>query len=188
MKGCGASLLASKAPVVYLIDTSAIIDARDLHYRFGPRQPFWLWLARQIDVGKVVVIEQVCDEIAVGNDELAEWIAGFAEQARIEPPSYPSHLREMEEWILANYPKDAYRLFTDVSKRGRKSADPYLISHALHQREQGLEEHAVVTQEVPSFPGGKVKIPDVCRRFGVRCITLSEMLAEAGVDFAKDMD
>ena len=68
-----------------------------------------------------------------------------------------------------------------------KSADPYLISHALHQQEHGLEEHVVVTQEVSSFPGGKVKIPDVCRRFGIRCITLSEMLAEAGVDFAKDM-
>ena len=187
MKGCDASLLASKAPVVYLIDTSAIIDARDLHYSFGPRQPFWLWLSRQIDVGKVVVIEQVCDEIAVGNDELAEWIAGFAEQVRSAPLSYPGHLMAMKRWMLANYPKDACELFTDGSKEDMKPADPYLISHALHQQEHGLEEHVVVTQEVSSFPGGKVKIPDVCRRFGVRCITLSEMLAEAGVDFAKDM-
>ena len=173
--------------MVYLIDTSSILDAKKYRYRFGLRQPFWLWLARQIDVGKVVVIKQVCDEIAVGHDELAEWIAGFAEQARSEPPSYPGHLGEMEEWILANYPKDAYRLFADAPKGARKPADPYLILHALHQREHGLEEHVVVTQEVPSFPGGKVKIPDVCRRFGVRCITLSEMLAEAGVDFAEDM-
>ena len=173
--------------MVYLIDTSSILDAKKYRYRFGPRQPFWLWLARQIHGGKVVVIEQVCDEIAVGHDELAEWIAGFAEQARIEPLSYPGHLREMKRWILANYPEGAFQLFTDVSKRGRRSADPYLILHALHQREHGLEEHVVVTQEVPSFPGGRVKIPDVCRRFGVRCITLSEMLAEAGVDFAQDM-
>ena len=173
--------------MVYLIDTSAIIDAKKHHYSFGRQRPFWLWLARQIHIGKVVVIAQVCDEIAVGNDELAEWIAGFAEQARSEPVSYPGHLREMEEWIMANYPEDAFQLFTDVSKEGMKPADPYLISHALHQQEQGLEEHVVVTQEVPSFPGGKVKIPDVCRKFGVRCITLSEMLAEAGVDFAKDM-
>ena len=173
--------------MVYLIDTSSILDAKKYRYRFGPRQPFWLWLARQIDLGKVVVIKQVCDEIAVGHDELAEWIAGFAKQARIEPPSYPGHLMAMKRWILENYPKDAYRPFADVPKGGRRPADSYLISHALYQREQGLEEHAVVTQEVSSFPGGKVKIPDVCRRFGVRCITLSEMLAEAGVDFAKDM-
>ena len=174
--------------MVYLIDTSSIIEAKKYHYRFGPRQPFWLWLARQIHLGKVVVIKQVCDEIAVGIDELAEWIAGFAEQARSEPVSYPGHLREMKRWILANYPENACQIFTDGSTEGMKPADPYLISHALHQREHGLEEHVVVTQEVPSFPGGKVKIPDVCRRFGVRCITLSEMLAEAGVDFVKDMD
>ena len=55
----------------------------------------------------------------------------------------------------------AYQLFTDIPKRCRKPADPYLISHALHQREHGLEEHVVVTQEAPSFPGGQVKFPDV---------------------------
>ena len=94
---------------------------------------------------------------------------------------------EMKRWMLANYPKDACELFTDGSTEGMKPADPYLISHALHQQEHGLEEHAVVTQERSASASNTVKIPDVCRRFGVRCITLSEMLAEAGVDFAKDM-
>ena len=103
--------------MVYLIDTSAIIDAKKYHYSFGRQRPFWLWLARQIDIGKVVVIEQVCDEIAVGNDELAEWFAGFAEQARSEPVSYPSHLREMKIWILANYPKDAWAPLKTRQKR-----------------------------------------------------------------------
>ena len=177
--------------MVYLIDTSAILDAKKRYYSFGRQRPFWLWLTRQIHIGKVVVIEQVYDEIAVGNDELAKWIRSFAKQARSVPSSHSRHMAKMKAWIRANYRGNALQGFTEGGSEKMESADASLISHALHQKEHdlhGLEEHVVVTQEISAFASNTVKIPDVCRRFGVRCITLSEMLAEQGVDFAQDIN
>ena len=40
---------------------------------------------------------------------------------------------------------------------------------------------AVVTEEKPSGGPPKVKIPDVCKLLGVRCITMLDMLREEGL-------
>lgn len=54
-------------------------------------------------------------------------------------------------------------------------ADIYLVSYASIQP----QDFTVVSQEIPkpNHPG-EIKLPDVCRAFGVRCIFLQDMFRE----------
>jgi hypothetical protein len=57
-------------------------------------------------------------------------------------------------------------------------ADPFLVAHSA------LTGCTIVTMEVPHKPGrSEAKIPDACKRFGGKVITLSEFFREQGYTF-----
>lgn len=56
--------------------------------------------------------------------------------------------------------------------RGGKNADPFVIAKAA------VEDRTVVTVE--QFRPNSVKIPNICRHFGVRCFSLEEFMEEEG--------
>jgi hypothetical protein len=59
--------------------------------------------------------------------------------------------------------------------RGGRNADPFVIAKA------DVEDRAVVTME--QFRPNGVKIPNICRHFGVRCLSLEEFMEEEGWTF-----
>ncbi len=69
----------------------------------------------------------------------------------------------------------------DLNKK-KSSADAFVIGTAM------MYACAVVTDERPTKnaanSGHKVRIPDVCKHYKVRCITLIEMLRAEGVKFS----
>jgi Domain of unknown function (DUF4411) len=62
--------------------------------------------------------------------------------------------------------------------RGGRNADPFIIARAA------VENRTVVTMEL--FKQNAARIPNICRHFNVRCMTLEEfMVAEGcGVPFS----
>ena len=59
-----------------------------------------------------------------------------------------------------------------------KGADPWVIAHALEDR--GI----VVTKESFTRPDAqKVRIPDVCDNFSVKCVDTLQMLKELSAKF-----
>ena len=75
-----------------------------------------------------------------------------------------------------------HALLVDNTK-GRSLADPWVIAHAI------AENACVVTKENKVTSSDKrVKIPNVCEKMGVRCITDFDMIRELGIRFSCAMD
>lgn len=51
-------------------------------------------------------------------------------------------------------------------------ADPFLVAKAMKYG------YTVVTYEISANGGRKIKIPDVCKEFGVKCININDALRE----------
>ncbi len=52
--------------------------------------------------------------------------------------------------------------------KGGRNADPFVIARAM------VEQCAVVTMEV--FKPNSAKIPNICRHFGIPCLSLEEFM------------
>jgi hypothetical protein len=59
--------------------------------------------------------------------------------------------------------------------KGGRNADPFIIARAA------VEERSVVTMEL--FKDNAAKIPNICRHFGVPCMTLEEFMEAEGWEF-----
>jgi hypothetical protein len=59
--------------------------------------------------------------------------------------------------------------------KGGKNADPFVIAKAA------IEDRAVVTME--EFKPNAAKIPNICRHFNVKCLSLQEFMEEEGWEF-----
>jgi hypothetical protein len=59
--------------------------------------------------------------------------------------------------------------------KGGRNADPFIIARAA------TENRTVVTMEL--FKQNAAKIPNICRYFGVRCMTLEEFMEAEGWEF-----
>ncbi len=161
--------------MAYLLDANVFIQAKNLHYGFDFCPAFWEWVDTENRNGKVFSVEKVGDEIEAGADELSVWAAshgaGFFLPA---DAALLTTLGRVSIWVAQqNYEPAAVNTFLQV-------ADYYLVAHAL------AHGHTVVTHEVPSSSGRKVKIPNVCIGLGVRCITPFEMLRVERARFVLD--
>lgn len=59
--------------------------------------------------------------------------------------------------------------------KGGHNADPFVIARAA------VEDRRVVTME--RFKANAAKIPNICRHFGIRCLTLEEFMEVEGWQF-----
>jgi hypothetical protein len=149
----------------YLLDTNIFIQARNLHYGFDFCPAFWEWLILQNTADVVASINRVSDELAAGDDDLANW-AKARGSAFFVPPDNPvvPALARVSEWANGQtYERAAIATFLQV-------ADYWLVAHALAHR------CTVVTHEVPADTIRKIKIPNACIGLTIPCINPYEML------------
>ena len=59
--------------------------------------------------------------------------------------------------------------------KGGNNADPFVVAKAA------IEDRAVVTME--EFKPNAARIPNICRHFGVKCLSLQEFMEEEGWAF-----
>lgn len=59
--------------MAYLLDADILIQAKDEYYGFDLCPGFWDWLDRGNARGWVFSVKAVGDELARGNDALAQW-------------------------------------------------------------------------------------------------------------------
>lgn len=59
--------------------------------------------------------------------------------------------------------------------KGGKNADPFVVAKAA------VEHRTVVTME--QFKPNAAKIPNICKHFSVKCLTLEEFMQEEGWEF-----
>lgn len=151
--------------MAYLLDANVFIQAKNLHYGLDFCPAFWDWLIHQNQDGRVFSIERVGDEIAAGDDELAEWAEQRNKEFFLAPDdAVAASFGTVSQWANSqNYEPAAVSTFLQV-------ADYYLVAHAL------ARGHTIITHEVPAASTKKIKIPNACIGLKVKCMTPYEML------------
>ncbi len=151
----------------YSVDTSAFIKGRRDLYVPGVFVGLWDQVAQLIQVGDLVAVDVVRDELDKRDDEVRAW-------ARSQLGLFvPLH---------ADVQAGTSRVLTAVPKlvgnaKGRNTADPFVIGLALAR---GL---TVVTEETRSGSLARPRIPDACEAVGVPCTTLVGLATAEGWTF-----
>ncbi len=157
----------------YWIDADTLIRAKNEAYPFGTPvgDPFWSWLAGLVEAGIVVAPEKVYKELVEGRktaDQLAQWVKTRKQMGLCIKPdkAVDGHATAIADYVFTNpqYPPHQQVEFA-------KGGDAWLIAHALH------DGGTVVSMESDRFPNSqRVRIPDVCHKFDVLCITLFDLI------------
>lgn len=162
----------------YLLDANIYVCFYDRAYWFESFPSFWESFAEVIN--RHVVLPKVVVDETNRSDEFKVWLtANYKEK-------YVNHKNYAQEWAeviqhIARHPCYSEIALTDVrSWTHEKIADGWLIAIA---KREGL---TIVTDESPNInldaqrPSKAVKIPDIAKDFGVKCITLNEFFKEIG--------
>lgn len=159
--------------MIYLLDANTYIEAKNRYYDMKFCPAYWDWLDQQFAIGVAGSIDMIGRELKDGNDDLADWVkARGAQFIANDDDATQDVFSEIVEFVMAQ----------DFSPANRDQflakADPWLIAKA---RTTGA---TVVTHESKlSEATKKVKVPNICKQFGVRCIDTFGFLRETQVKF-----
>lgn|SRR5487761_23131 len=160
-------------PFVYWLDANVFIQAKNGPYAFARVPQFWVFLSQQIEQGNLRCPKMVYDELVDGNDDLSGWIKPRREKGLCH------HANEAVQACLTTIANHvALKFKPHQVAEFLFGADAWLIAHAMDG------DGIVVTQESDRSHKAKIKIPTICRVFGVRCMNTYEMLDALDADLA----
>ena len=159
--------------MLYLLDASTLIDAKDYYYPIDRVPEFWDWLIFRGQKGNIKIpieIYRECYGQKGNEDELVVW-AKRTEVKRallLKESAEPDLVSRITYGGYLPNPTD-----DEIKKMGN---DPFLLSYALRD----LENRCVVTTEISkkSIKGAGAKMPDVCEKFDIRCINSFQLIKE----------
>jgi hypothetical protein len=154
---------------VYCIDTSALVDLKNLY----PRHLFpglWLKLEELIAEDRLIAPDEVLRELQQIDDDLYNW----AHQHRRMFQSPNEALVSLVQGLVHQYP----RL---TKERGRLDADPWVVAVAIHSTT--LDQRCVVISH-ERYKGGLKRIPEICEQEGLDCVRLTDLFGREGWQWA----
>jgi hypothetical protein len=161
----------------YWLDSSIFITSRDTMFGFDINATFWNWIEGAAKSDIVVAPKAVYKEVVENVrtiDDLARWMKtrrkrGFC----IEPDADTvAALKIVTQYVFQPGGRYQHPFALDFVS----GADPWVIAHAI------ADGGTVVSQETDKHPlANRVRIPDVCGEFGIKCIKVWDMLRELKV-------
>lgn len=127
----------------------------------------WEKIGELMDQGTIISSQEVYDELLIGSDDLEKWAKN--RKKCFYPSSVP--VQQKVRTILATY-----RGLVEGGKK-KNSADPFVIALA------GIEQCAVVTEEVRTRNLKSPKIPDICDEYQIECIDFVTFAREQRLSF-----
>ena len=160
--------------VDYWLDSNVLIEGRKGPYGFDIAPRFWAILDEMAHGDLLACPMLVYDEMQNVQDDLAVWARDRKGTGMFADPdtTVQREFQNVCAYVMGRYPDNQYR------RRFLDRADPWTVAHAIDKG------GAVVTLEQRGPDGSKVKIPNVCGRFGIRCIDTYQMLRDRGVSWA----
>ena len=121
------------------------------------------------------------NEITQSGDELSKWAKEHKKLFHMPSEDETEFISKM----FSNYPnfqKLVDRRKINLSDGSSKySADPFLIALAFVKNSKD-SSFCVVTEEVSKEQGGS-KIPDVCKKYDIKCLDLNGFMTKEGWSF-----
>lgn len=157
----------------YLPDSNIFITSEN-HIPQDIFEGFWRELGKTLESGVAVLHQTVADELKRKQDPLADWIEGLDGAVPMAPgdATLEKYL-EVCSWADGQgYESRALREFKTESR-----ADAWLCAEAL------ASDLTLVTYETASNSVKKVKIPNVCKGMGIRCIDGFDFMRAQGFRF-----
>ena len=164
----------------YLIDTNIYIDSYDRYYRNEFFPTYWEHLSNILN--EHVIIPKIVKDEITKSPWFQDWLN------RHYTDNYLNHKDYSEQWqAVLNFVqscglyKESALTNQDKGWADENTADPWIIAMAK-------EMHLTIVSEEQKIPnlgqGVKVrvaKIPDICEKLNVRCITRNEFFGEIGL-------
>jgi hypothetical protein len=158
----------------YILDADVFIESKKHWYAFDIAPAFWENLIQWIPRDQIQSIDRIRDQLAAGNDELANWVTDSNLDSAFERSDQDDVIAAFTEivvWVQAQ------AQFTPAAKaQFANDPDGWLIAFA-RARDRVLVTHEVFNPEIKR----KVPIPNVCQHFGIRYIDTFQMLRELGI-------
>ncbi len=153
----------------YCLDSNAYIQPWNFYYSPQLIPDYWIILDELAQNNVIFSPDEVKQEILKVDDLLNEWL--IQRPYFFKPALQPIQLKVRE--ILKIFP----RLISVGANRSM--ADPWVIAQAA------VDDAVVVSKEYPIVdPKSKrIKIPDVCKHFEIRCISDITFVNELGIKF-----
>jgi hypothetical protein len=152
---------------IYWLDANVFIQAKNGPYAFTLVPQFWSFLSAQLELGVIRSSKMVYDEVIDGNDDLAGWFKQRKEKGLCH---HVSQTVQQGYGPIANYVATKFK--PHQAGEFLAGADGWLIAHAM------TSDGFVVTQESDRSHKAKIKIPTICRVFGVPWMNTYEMLTK----------
>lgn len=158
----------------YIIDMSALKVSKE-YYPPENATKFWNKLKDLNHEGKLVIINQIKEEINRGNE--TDYLKNdFVKNVIITNTEFPEIIS-----ILAKIGNEVQNDQKEGFRQWLKVADPYLIAYAFYLKEQG-EEVMVVHAEVER--GNKLKIDSICIKYQILHNRIFELVKREHIPLA----
>jgi len=160
----------------YVIDTSSLIELKKFPDDVFPS--LWKNIEALIDKGFMISHKEVLKELSFQDDTLKKW----AQKQKKFFKELDTYQIKIVKEILKKYPSLA------KSDSESPSADPFVIALAIEFNRNpqktltsSIQQRVVVSEE--RLRGSRVRIPFVCKEYGIECITMIEMCRSEGWKF-----
>jgi hypothetical protein len=163
---------------IYLVDSDVFITAKNLYYAFDICPGFWSSIIENHKRKCVFSVSRVKNELLAGRktEDLYQWVSETLPASfflDVDDADITNQYGEIMLWAQRN------QQFADFAKaKFAQGADGWLVAYAR------CHNAMVVTNE-QSAPDSKreIKLPDVCKQFGVQTQDLYTMLRTLNVRF-----
>ena len=160
---------------IYCIDTSSLITIQRI-YPLSVFPSLWDNMSELVKEGQLVAPREVLEELRQGgDDEILQWAKNNSymflelDSEQIEVAKQIINDKEFEGFV--DYDKEI------------PEADPFVIALIVVKKRQATlfsEEWIVITDEHHADPGKKPKIPNVCKKYDIKCGTTLDMFKWEG--------
>lgn len=159
--------------MIYLLDTNTYIEAKNSYYSMDFCPAYWSWLDQQFANSVAGSIDMIGRELKDGNDELAEWVkARNGQFIANDDDATQTAFVQIIEYVMAQNFNPANR------DNFLAKADPWLIAKAMSTGAIVVMHESLVNENTK-----KVKVPNICKQFGVQCINTFEFLRQTNAKF-----
>lgn len=160
----------------YVLDTNVFIEAHKRYYAFDICPGFWEWLSHRSTRSDIVSIDRVKAEIVGSGDALSEWAKDPAREdlfADTTEQAVSDAYKRVMDWVRENC-----QFQEQAKEKFARGADGWLVAYAI------VYDAVLVTEEVYDKDiKKKVKIPNVCKEFGVCYMNTFATLRQLQVRF-----